>query len=41
MLVKIVVIENILPYFNENKSVVVPDFLPEDRTPPQRCLFDG
>jgi len=36
-----VVIEKILSHFNEKKSVVAPDFLPEDRAPPQLCLFDG
>ena len=36
-----VVIEKILSHLNEKKSVVVPDFLPEDRAPPQLGLFDG
>ena len=35
-----VVIEKNLSHLNEKKSVV-PDFLPEDRAPPQQGLFDG
>ena len=36
-----VVIEKILSHINEKKSVVAPDFLPEDRAPPQLGLFNG
>ena len=36
-----VIIANIYSHLNEKKSVVAPDFLAEDRPPPQLGLFDG